>query len=71
MAFLVPYLSAWLSQRIPFLRDERGQGMIEYGLIAALVAVAAAVALSPLGKALAGLFTGIGNSVTSNTSSIP
>lgn len=38
------------------LRDESGATMIEYGLIAALVAVAAVAALTTLGGDLAGLF---------------
>jgi pilus assembly protein Flp/PilA len=41
-------------------RDEHGQSMIEYGLIAALIAVAAVVALTGLGHSLAGMFTNIG-----------
>jgi pilus assembly protein Flp/PilA len=43
-----------------FLRDESGATMIEYGLIAALVAVAAIVALESLGQSISGLFTAVG-----------
>jgi pilus assembly protein Flp/PilA len=43
-----------------FLRDESGATMIEYGLIAALVAVAAIVALESLGQSISGLFTSVG-----------
>jgi pilus assembly protein Flp/PilA len=39
-----------------FLKDETGATMIEYGLIAALVAVACIVALTALGTSLSGLF---------------
>ena len=41
------------------LRDESGATAIEYGLIAALVAVAIIVALTALGSSLDNLFTGI------------
>ncbi len=37
------------------LRNEKGQGMAEYGLILALVAVAAIAAFSALGGGLSGL----------------
>ena len=35
-----------------FLRDEEGQGMIEYALIIALIAVVAIVALRAIGKSV-------------------
>ena len=40
-----------------FFKDESGATAIEYGLIAALVAVAIVGALSALGTGLTGLFT--------------
>ena len=40
-----------------FLKDESGATAIEYGLIAALVAVAIVGALTSLGTGLTGLFT--------------
>jgi len=39
-----------------FLNDENGQGMVEYGLIIALVAVAVIVAISPLGDSIKKVF---------------
>jgi pilus assembly protein Flp/PilA len=42
-----------------FLKDESGATAIEYGLIAALVAVACIVALEALGTSLSGLFNGV------------
>lgn len=42
-----------------FLRDEEGATAIEYGLIAGLVAIGIAVALTALGTDLSGLFTRI------------
>ncbi|MBE3589493.1 MAG: Flp family type IVb pilin [Firmicutes bacterium] len=42
-----------------WLHREEGQGMVEYGLILALIAVAVIVALSGLGSKLYDLFQGI------------
>jgi pilus assembly protein Flp/PilA len=42
-----------------FLNDESGATAIEYGLIAALVAVVLVTALTALGNKLTGTFTGI------------
>ncbi len=39
------------------LKDESGQGMVEYGLILGLVAVAAVAALLLLGPKISALFT--------------
>jgi pilus assembly protein Flp/PilA len=49
------YLYAYLTSR----EDEEGQGMVEYGLIIALVAIVAAVALALLGPAVADVFDSI------------
>ncbi|WP_084145990.1 Flp family type IVb pilin [Anaerovorax odorimutans] len=46
-----------------FKNEESGQGMVEYGLIIALVAIIAIVTLSPLGTKVAGVFTNIGNNL--------
>jgi len=40
-----------------FAGDEEGATAIEYGLIAALIAIAAIVAMTTLGNGLTGLFT--------------
>jgi pilus assembly protein Flp/PilA len=42
-----------------FAQDESGATAIEYGLIAALIAVGIIVAATTLGESLSGLFTGI------------
>ena len=42
-----------------FLKDESGATAIEYGLIAALVAVAIVTALTQLGGSLSTLFTNV------------
>ena len=41
------------------VRDEQGATAIEYGLIAALIAVAAIAAMSQLGATLSGTFTNV------------
>jgi pilus assembly protein Flp/PilA len=46
-----------------FLKDESGATAIEYGLIAALVAVAIVTALSTLGGSLSTLFTNVNSDV--------
>jgi pilus assembly protein Flp/PilA len=45
---------------------ESGQGMVEYGLIIALVAVAVIVALVALGGGLGTLFNNVANTVEAN-----
>ena len=40
-----------------FFKDESGQGMVEYGLIIALVAIVVIVALKALAPAISGIFT--------------
>jgi pilus assembly protein Flp/PilA len=45
------------------IRDTRGATAIEYGLIAALIAVAAITAMGTLGKNLSNTFNKVGNSV--------
>ena len=45
--------------------DEEGATAIEYGLIAALIAVAAIVGMSAVGDGLGDIFAGIGNQLDS------
>ena len=40
-----------------FLKDENGQGMVEYALILGLIAIAAVVVLVVLGPKIKGLFS--------------
>gem|GEM_PF-210689 len=42
------------------IKDESGQGMVEYGLIIAVVALVALVGLTAFGDDLAAFFTGLG-----------
>ena len=48
-----------------FLRDESGQDLIEYALVAAIIALGATTAMSSLASAISGAFTKIGTSLTS------
>ena len=46
-----------MNKMIEFVRDESGATAIEYGLIAALVSVAAIGAMTSLGNSLGDIFT--------------
>jgi pilus assembly protein Flp/PilA len=50
-----------------FLKDESGATAIEYGLIAALVAVACIVALTSVGNSLNALFTTVDSKLKTAT----
>lgn len=50
------------------LQREQGQGMVEYGLIIALVAIGLVTALVALKGNLASVFSNIGNTLSSSTS---
>jgi pilus assembly protein Flp/PilA len=47
-------------------RDEQGATAIEYGLIAALIAVAAIVGMQALGGSLANTFNGVSGTLNAN-----
>ena len=51
-----------------FFADEEGQGMVEYGLILALVAVVVIVALTTLGKGIGNKFNEINNGLNTTNS---
>ena len=55
---------------IQFLNDEQGATAIEYGLIAALVAVGLIVSLSVLGNNLSTQFNYIGSTIGAQTAAI-
>ena len=50
-----------------FICDEDGAAAIEYGLIAALIAIAIIVGATLLGTSLDGLFTRLGNCMATPT----
>ena len=47
------------------LKDESGQGMVEYGLIIALIAIVVITALTAIGTKLSGKFESISGSLGS------
>ena len=53
-----------------FVRDEDGAAAIEYGLLAALIAVAIIVGATFLGTSLDGLFTRLGACMATPTAAI-
>jgi pilus assembly protein Flp/PilA len=48
-------------------REEEGQGLVEYALIIALIAVACIVAIEPVREAIKTVFTNIANGLNSTT----
>ncbi len=50
------------------LRDDRGQDLIEYALIAALIALAATAGMKTVANDINAAFTNIGNKLTTYTS---
>ena len=52
-----------MERLIKFLKDEEGVTAIEYGLIAALVAVAIIAAVTTLGTSLSGIFGRVSTSL--------
>ena len=53
-----------------FLQEEDGAAAIEYGLIAALIAVAIIVGAGLLGTNLDGIFTRLGNCMATPTAAV-
>ncbi len=47
-----------------FVKEEEGQTMIEYGLLAVLISVAAILAITGVGTQLAAVFNGLITSLT-------
>jgi pilus assembly protein Flp/PilA len=54
-----------IAKMIAFVRDEDGATAIEYGLIAALVSVAAIGALTAMGNSLSTMFNTVSSSLSS------
>lgn len=49
---------------LAFLRDDEGQGLVEYALIIAVIAIAVIVAMIFLRDQLQNIFSNIGNNLT-------
>jgi len=49
-----------------FLRDETGQDMIEYALVAALIGLSAVVSMKTLSTKVGNAYTSVGTSLTSD-----
>jgi pilus assembly protein Flp/PilA len=47
-----------------FLEDESGQDLIEYALVAAIIALGAVTAMGPLANNISNIFNSIGNKLT-------
>lgn len=60
MKMYIDYLKALLGSK-------KGQGMVEYGLIISLIAVAVIVVLTTMGGKLSTLFTSVSNKITPAT----
>ena len=54
---------------LALLKDESGATAIEYGLIAALVSVAAIVALTTMGQSLKAMFQTVANALSAAVNS--
>lgn len=54
-------LTSYLASRCDRVRSQRGQGLVEYGLILVLVSIAVVVALTAVGGQLNNVFNSIVN----------
>jgi pilus assembly protein Flp/PilA len=54
---------SWLISRVAATREEAGQGLAEYALILALIAIVAILALLFLGGQISTILSNVGNSV--------
>lgn len=55
-----------MKRLMEILRDENGQGMVEYGLILGLIAIVAIGAIVALGGGMDDLFTGAKDTLVEN-----
>jgi len=51
-----------------FVRDENGQSLVEYGLILALVVIAAIIVMRSLGEEVRGTFSDVVNTLSGRSS---
>jgi pilus assembly protein Flp/PilA len=73
LSIIISLQSRLLAAKDRLSREETGATAVEYGLIVGLIAVVIVVALLVLGPQLAGLFTGVSDSIegVSPTSTTP
>lgn len=55
-----------LSVMLQIFKDERGQDLVEYALVVALIALAATAGMSTLANDINGAFTTVGGKLTSD-----
>jgi pilus assembly protein Flp/PilA len=53
-----------VGQMLRFLRDDQGQGLVEYALIIAVIAIAVIIAMLFLRDQISNLFSNVGNNLT-------
>lgn len=58
-----------MKKLVRLVRDEEGQGMVEYGLIIAVIAVALVAALVTLRGGISGVFQNASDQMSSNSGS--
>ena len=58
----------WLIAQVQSLRDDRGQDLIEYALVVALIAFAATAGMSSVAGKINTAFSGIGTTLTTYVS---
>lgn len=56
-----------MKQFVKMLKDEDGQGMVEYGLILGLIAIVVVVALAALGPKVRDMFNSANSALTTAT----
>ena len=61
-------MNRMLTAAARWLRDDEGQDLIEYALLAALIALAAVVAMTATGTSINGVFNSIAGQLTSSVS---
>jgi pilus assembly protein Flp/PilA len=64
---MMTFLTKWYV-RLRILHDERGQDLIEYALVVALIAFAATVGMNSVASSINTAFTNIGTKLTTYTS---
>lgn len=64
-------LSRLKARSVPFLRNDRGASAIEYGLIAAGIAIAIATTVGSVGTNINGMFTKVVTATSTSTTTTP